>query len=185
MSSRTKSTKTKKAKSSSKTATSAKQSTDMKKMLNTLVKDMVVSSDKKGFPKTESNSALVVNELRDELNLLSSSVSARLAQVEVKVSQLGEGIEDIKQMTRERNMKFEADIKKCLESTQNLAEKEKTKRINLVKAIQKKLTEDEEETINKIKKIKEDTDKNIALVNEKVNGQDSDMNKLKQNVDDL
>ena len=164
---------------------STNQSNEMKKMLNTIMKDMAGTKEKKVFKQADNSVHLNIRELRDEVNLLSSSVSARLASVEVKVAQLNDSVDEIKAMVKERNTKTDGDIQQCLKYSQDLIEEERNKRLKLMKALQKKLSEDDEAIVDKVVKVKDEMSKSIATIMDQTNSRHSELAALKQRVEEM
>lgn len=166
-------------------ANTKQPSNEMKKMLSSIMKDMASVKEKKDFKQSDNSVHLNIREIRDEVNLLSSSVSARLANVEVKVAQLNDSVEEIKKMAKERNSKIDADIEQCLKTSLDSVEEERNKRLKLMKALQKKLSEDDEAIIDRVVKVKDELSKAISSILDQTNSKQSDLAALKQRVEEM
>ena len=159
---------------------------DMKAMISSIINDMN-RKEERPYERVESapNAKISLNELREDINIVSSSLSSRLTHVEVKINSIIESIETVKSMVIERNQKYESDIQKCYANTNEVVEDERNKRLKLLKALQKKLTDDDVEIVDKLQKVKDETLKATTSITEQQTLQSNEISKLKATVDDL
>jgi len=124
-----------------------------------------------------------ISEVRDDMNMLSSSLNGRMTQVEVKVTAISESIDEIKEMVRIRNSKFDQDMQNCIKHTNEVVEEERSKRLKLLKALQKKLSDDDVVIMERVSKLKEEVTKITAGLSSDINGTFTELTKVKANVD--
>jgi uncharacterized protein YoxC len=120
-----------------------------------------------------------LSEMRDDINMLSSSLNGRMTQVEVKVATISDSVEEIKDMMKARNAKFDQDMQSCMKHTNDVVEEERAKRLKLLKALQKKLSDDDVVIMERVSKLKEEVTKITAGLSSDINGTFTELTKLK------
>ena len=74
-------------------------------------------------------------------------------------------------------------MQNCIKHTNEVVEEERSKRLKLLKALQKKLSDDDVVIMERVSKLKEEVTKITAGLSSDINGTFTELTKVKANVD--